>query len=122
MTLSRRQFVGSVAGAGIASLAIPHPVRADNGGPIRMEADLVRLWLSLVAIKDMLPEKQKDVWQYHVVPVGDGIVRWNEVGQALKDAKFNGTISLHGEYETKDLAERKRLAKKELDALKKLVG
>jgi sugar phosphate isomerase/epimerase len=95
---------------------------AINGGPIRMEADLVRLWLSLVAIKDMLPEKQKDVWQYHVVPVGDGIVRWNEVGQALKDAKFNGTISLHGEYETKDLAERKRLAKKELEALKKVLG
>src|SRR6202451_3370390 len=36
MTLSRRQFVGSVAGAGIASLAIPHPVRAANAGPIRI--------------------------------------------------------------------------------------
>jgi len=95
---------------------------AINGGPFRMEADILRPWLSLVAIKDMLPEKQKDTWQYHVVPVGDGIVRWSEVGQALKDAKFNGTISLHGEYETKDLAERKRLAKKELEALKKLVG
>jgi sugar phosphate isomerase/epimerase len=95
---------------------------AINGGPFRMEADILRPWLSLVAIKDMLPEKQKDTWQYHVVPVGDGIVHWNEVGQALKEARFNGTISVHGEYETKDLAERKRLAKKELEALKKLAG
>jgi sugar phosphate isomerase/epimerase len=95
---------------------------AVNGGPFRMEADLVRPWLSLIAIKDMLWQKQKENWQVHVVPVGDGIVRWNEVGQALKDTKFNGTISLHGEYETKDLAERKQLAKKELEALKKLLG
>jgi sugar phosphate isomerase/epimerase len=92
---------------------------AINGGPFRMEIDLVRPWLSLIAIKDMLWQKQKDVWQTHVLPVGDGIVRWNEVAQAIKDAKFNGTISLHGEYEAKDLAERKRLAKQELEALKK---
>jgi sugar phosphate isomerase/epimerase len=92
---------------------------AINGGPFRMEVDLVRPWLSLVAIKDMLWRKDKDAWQPHVVPVADGIVRWNDVAAALKDAKFNGTISLHGEYETKDLPERKRLAKQELEALKK---
>jgi sugar phosphate isomerase/epimerase len=67
----------------------------------------------------MLWQKQKDIWQAHVVPVGAGIVRWNEVAAGLKDTKFNGTISLHGEYETKDLAERKKLAKEELEALKK---
>ncbi|MBY0522310.1 MAG: sugar phosphate isomerase/epimerase [Gemmataceae bacterium] len=93
---------------------------AINGGPFRMEADMVRPWLSLIAIKDMRWEKGKNSWEAHVVPVGDGIVRWNEVAQGLKDAKFSGTISLHGEYETKDLAERKRLAKQELEALKKL--
>jgi len=92
---------------------------AINGGPFRMEVDLVRPWLSLVAIKDMLWRKDKDVWQAHVMPVGEGIVRWNEVAQGLKDAKFNGSISLHGEYETKDLAERKQLAKQELETLKK---
>jgi sugar phosphate isomerase/epimerase len=92
---------------------------AINGGPFRMEIDLVRPWLSLVAIKDMLWRKDKEVWQAHVMPVGEGIVRWNEVAQGLKDAKFNGSISLHGEYETKDLAERKKLAKQELETLKK---
>ena len=54
---------------------------AVNGGPIRMELDIVRSWLSMLAIKDMLWEKSdKQGWQYHVVPAGDGIVRWNDVG------------------------------------------
>src|SRR3977135_1722420 len=36
MTISRRQFVGSVAGAGIASMAAPNIVFAQNNGPIRV--------------------------------------------------------------------------------------
>jgi sugar phosphate isomerase/epimerase len=92
---------------------------AVNGGPFRLEADVVRSWLSLVAIKDMLWEKPKDAWQYKVVPAGEGIVRWDEVASGLKECKFNGTVSLHGEYEAKDLAERKKLAQQELALLKK---
>ena len=92
---------------------------AVNGGPIRLELDMVRPWLSLLAIKDMAWEKGKDGWKNSVVPAGEGIVHWNEVGQAVKECKFNGTISLHGEYETKDIAERKELAKRELALLKK---
>ena len=36
MTISRRQFVGSVAGAGIASMAAPHLVLGQNSEPIRV--------------------------------------------------------------------------------------
>jgi branched-chain amino acid transport system substrate-binding protein len=36
MTVSRRQFVGSVAGAGIASLAAPNLLLAQSNGPIRI--------------------------------------------------------------------------------------
>jgi sugar phosphate isomerase/epimerase len=96
---------------------------AVNGGPIRLELDLVRPWLSLLAIKDMLWQKDdKKGWDHHVVPAGDGIVRWDDVARGVKECKFNGTISLHAEYETKDLDERKSLAKKELDFLKKQLG
>lgn len=91
---------------------------AVNGGPFRMELELIRPWLSLVAIKDMLWEKGKPGWQYHVVPAGEGIVRWNEVAQGLKENGFNGTISLHGEYEVKELPERRKLAAQELAFLK----
>jgi branched-chain amino acid transport system substrate-binding protein len=36
MTISRRQFVSSVAGAGIASMAAPNLAMAQNNGPIRV--------------------------------------------------------------------------------------
>jgi sugar phosphate isomerase/epimerase len=95
---------------------------AVNGGPAAMELDLIRNWLALVAIKDMAWTKGPSGWTSRVAPVGDGIVRWAEVGKGLKDCKFSGTVSLHGEYEAKDLDERKRLAKEELAALKKWLG
>ena len=62
--------------------------------------------------------QQKSGWQHQVVPAGDGIVRWNEVAQGLKERKFNGTISLHGEYECKDLSQRQQQAKEELGFLR----
>jgi sugar phosphate isomerase/epimerase len=94
---------------------------AVNGGPIGMELDLVQSWLSLLAIKDMAWDKGPS-WSARVVPVGQGIVRWAEVGRAIKERKFNGTVSLHGEYEAKDLAERRKLAKAELALLKKYLA
>jgi branched-chain amino acid transport system substrate-binding protein len=36
MTISRRQFVGGIAGAGVASMASPHCVLAQSGEPIRV--------------------------------------------------------------------------------------
>lgn len=92
---------------------------AVNGGPIRMELDLLRRWLALVAIKDMVWEKQKTGWRHRVVPAGEGIVRWSEAAAGLRECKFNGTISLHAEYEAADLEERKKLARQELAWLKK---
>lgn len=93
---------------------------AVNGCPIRIELDLLRQWLTMLAIKDMLWSKTAQGWSYHVVPAGEGIVRWSEVGQAVRDVNYQGTISLHGEYAAKDLNERIELAKRELSMLKKL--
>jgi sugar phosphate isomerase/epimerase len=95
---------------------------AVNGGPVRMELDLVRPWLSLVAIKDMAWTKGKGGWVSRVVPVGAGVVRWADVARGLRECKFAGTVSLHAEYEAENLDERKRLAKEELAALKKWLG
>lgn len=92
---------------------------AINGGPIRMELDQVRTWLMLIAIKDMRWERHQQGWRADVVPVGEGIVRWPDLGTGLRECGFNGTISLHAEYEAADLANRKRLAKMELAMLKK---
>jgi sugar phosphate isomerase/epimerase len=95
---------------------------AVNGGPVRMELDLVKSWLSLVAIKDWAWSKERGGWSSRVVPVGEGIVKWGDVARGLKECKFNGTVSLHGEYHVKDFDERKKLAKEELAALKKSFG
>jgi sugar phosphate isomerase/epimerase len=126
---------GSMLGNNCASLRMllegldPHHVgayvdtghTAINGGPIGMELDTVKPWLSLLAIKDMLWQKHADKWSPSVVPAGQGIVRWEDVGAAVRKVKFNGTVSLHGEYETKDLDERRRLAQQELAFLKKVL-
>src|SRR5204862_7249517 len=94
---------------------------AVNGGPFPQEADALRAWLSLVAIKDMAWERAAKGWKHTVVPVGDGIVVWPDVAKGLKACGFDGMIDLHGEYEAKDLATRRELAKKELAALKKFL-
>jgi sugar phosphate isomerase/epimerase len=95
---------------------------AVNGGPIRLELDTVRPWLSLLAIKDVLWQKGKDSWTFKVVPAGEGIVRWNDFAKGVKECKFNGTVSIHAEYTTANLAQRKEFAKAELALLKKLLG
>jgi sugar phosphate isomerase/epimerase len=92
---------------------------AINGGPFPYEANLARPWFCLLAIKDMLWKRdEKRGWQAEVVPAGHGIVRWSEVATALRQCRYNGVVSLHAEYETRDLHERLRLAQEELTFLK----
>jgi sugar phosphate isomerase/epimerase len=91
---------------------------AVNGGPARMEFDIVRPWLSLVAIKDMAWRHSPRGWSYHVVPAGQGIVQWADIAQGVQQVGFKGTVSLHAEYEAKDLDERRQLAKAEFAFLK----
>lgn len=69
-----------------------------GGGPFAMELELVKPWFSCLAIKDIEWFKEGSTWMNKVVPVGSGIVRWAEVGKALKKNGFDGSISLHGEY------------------------
>src|SRR5262249_42847974 len=95
---------------------------AINGGPAAMELDLIRTWLALGGVKDMVWAEAPWGWRHRMAPVGDGIVRWADVAKGLMDCKFSGTVSLHAEYEAKGLDERKRLAKEELAALKKWLG
>jgi sugar phosphate isomerase/epimerase len=93
-----------------------------NGGPFRLEAEMLRPWLWHLAIKDVLWEKQDDTWESQFVPAGEGIVRWSEVRRALEDARFDGMTTLYAVYAAKDLADRKRLVQQELAAVKTLLG
>src|SRR5262249_6597739 len=70
---------------------------AINGGPIRLELDMVRPWLSLLAIKDMVWEKGASGWAHKVVPAGGGVGHWEEGGQGGEGRKIKGTGGLHGD-------------------------
>jgi sugar phosphate isomerase/epimerase len=93
-----------------------------NGGLFQMEADILRPWITHLAIKDVVWGKKENGWESQFVPAGDGIVRWTDVRQALKDVQFNGLTTLYAVYAANDLADRKRLVKRELETLKKLLG
>jgi sugar phosphate isomerase/epimerase len=95
---------------------------AVNGGPFRMEADILRPWINHLAIKDVIWEKKENLWEYQFVPAGEGIVRWTDVRQALEDVQFNGAATLYSVYAARDLAARKGLVKHELERVKELLG
>jgi sugar phosphate isomerase/epimerase len=55
--------------------------------------------LVMVAIKDFVWEKSAGLWRTRWVPLGEGMVRWDEVFAILKKTPFKGPISLHIEYD-----------------------
>ena len=81
-----------------------------GGGPFAQEVELIKPWFSCLAIKDIEWFRDGSVWKNQVVPVGSGIVRWAEVGKALKKNSFDGTVSLHGEYAMEGPVNRGRAA------------
>jgi sugar phosphate isomerase/epimerase len=93
-----------------------------NGGPFRMEAEMLRPWITHLAIKDVIWEQNGNLWESRFVPAGQGIVRWTDVRQALEDVAFHGLTTLYAVYVAKDLADRKRLVKHERETLKRLLG
>jgi sugar phosphate isomerase/epimerase len=95
---------------------------AINGGPFPMEADILRPWTTHLAIKDVVWEKKGETWESQFVPAGEGIVRWGEVRQALRDVHFNGMTTLYAVYAARDLADRRRLVKQELETLKRVLA
>lgn len=90
-----------------------------RGTVFRPALDMVSQWFCLLAIKDMLWKRSGRHWSYDVVVAGEGIVDWPEVRKALADRRFDGVVSLHGEYDVKDLADRTAKARTELEFLKR---
>jgi L-ribulose-5-phosphate 3-epimerase len=76
-----------------------HAVAEGGGGSWKAAMHLVSPRLKMVAIKDCVWVKGKEGWRIDNCPLGDGLVDWTTVGRLLRDARFNGPISLHLEYE-----------------------
>jgi sugar phosphate isomerase/epimerase len=99
----------------------------------RQGLDLLTPWLALVAVKNFVwqPGERDQLgklrWNWRVAPVADGISPIPEFMAILKQAKFDGTFSLHSEYEGshsfKDLSTEQCLAQTAADLkfMKRLV-
>jgi len=105
-----------------------------GGDGWRQGLDLIAPWLALVAVKnyDYQP-KARDPrgqmrWRHRVVPVADGISPIPEFVALLRKLKFDGTYSLHSEYEGsgsfRDMSPEECLQQTAVDLkyLKKLLG
>ena len=76
-----------------------HAVAEGGGGAYKAATHAVLPRLKMVALKDCLWEKTPKGWTIENCPLGEGMVDWAWVGNALRTAKFGGPISVHLEYE-----------------------
>jgi sugar phosphate isomerase/epimerase len=76
-----------------------HAVAEGGGGAWKAATYLVAPRLKMMALKDFYWEKTAKGWAIRDCPMGEGAVDWAWTGKAVSDAKFQGPISLHLEYE-----------------------
>ena len=72
------------------------------GEPIDMALDIVKEYLSVLALKDLMRQRTvrdgKTSWQTQVVRVGHGFGDMPALFRSLKRVKYDGPISFHSEY------------------------
>jgi sugar phosphate isomerase/epimerase len=59
--------------------------------------------LKMLAMKDFYWEKSGGKWTRRMCPMGEGMVEWPKVFAELAGARFTGPMSLHVEYNPKDV-------------------
>lgn len=101
------KYVGVFADTGHLSLV---------GEPLPMALNIVKEYLSAVAVKDIIRERiiieGKRKWQMRVVPLGEGFVDWETLINLLLDMNYKGPISFHSEYggyEIEDLIDQTKM-------------
>lgn len=76
---------------------------AIDGEDLPMGVSMVKDYLRMVAVKSpgwFRTEKEGEVkWEWHLVPLREGIVDWKQVLELLKSVGYDGPVSLHSEYE-----------------------
>ena len=76
-----------------------HAVAEGGGGAWKAMAALVAPRLKMVALKDFFWHKAAAGWRIENCPLGEGMVPWKAMTEALRGADFSGPVSLHFEYE-----------------------
>jgi sugar phosphate isomerase/epimerase len=76
-----------------------HAVAEGGGGSWKAATHLVTPRLKMIAVKDFFWEKTARGWTIQNCPMGEGAVDWTWFGGAMRQAKFDGPVSLHLEYD-----------------------
>jgi sugar phosphate isomerase/epimerase len=103
---------------------VRHAVVEGGVGGWKAAFNLIAPRLKMIAVKDFYWEKTGKGWKIINCPLGQGMVDWKAYFKLLKQADFQGPISLHLEYEiagtTKAAQEENTLlaAQKDFDYLK----
>lgn len=78
---------------------IRHAVVEGGGAGWKIALNLAAPRVKMIAVKDSYPEKTSKGWGHRNCPLGEGAVNWKAYFQALRQANFQGPISLHIEYD-----------------------
>lgn len=93
-----------------------------EGGPLAMELAMVREYLSIVALKDLLrfrvQGQEEGEMGRAVMLAGDGMVAWSQVFAELVRIGFDGPLSVHAEFESPDRATHMAALRREVAYLR----
>jgi sugar phosphate isomerase/epimerase len=78
---------------------VRHAVAEGGDAGWRTAFNIVAPRLFMIAIKDFYWEKTPKGWRQRNCPLGEGMVDWTRYFRMLADAKFQGPLSLHLEYD-----------------------
>jgi L-ribulose-5-phosphate 3-epimerase len=76
-----------------------HAVAEGGAGAWKSATRLVLPRLKMLALKDCYWSKTPKGWNVENCPLGEGMVDWSWVSEAIRSSGFSGPISLHLEYE-----------------------
>jgi sugar phosphate isomerase/epimerase len=78
---------------------IRHAVAEGGVAGWKIALNLAAPRIKMIAVKDSYWEKSSKGWRQVNCPLGQGMVDWKAYFKALREANFQGPISLHLEYE-----------------------
>ncbi len=78
---------------------IRHAVAEGGGAGWKIALNLVAPRIKMIAVKDSYWDKTSRGWRQVNCPLGEGMVDWKAYFKSLRQANFQGPISLHLEYE-----------------------
>lgn len=105
-----------------------HMTVEGGSGVWKMGIDILGDYINLVAVKDFGWFQQTDpktgdkIWRHKTVPLKEGVVRWREVFECLRDIGFDNCVSVHSEYGDMTVEEIVEQTKEDFRYLKDVIG